>query len=396
MAFHGLCPREQAERLEPKFLNKQFATKSTDRPAADRQYPQKSDDFRTQFERDYTRIIHSRAFRRLRHKTQVFIDPLNDHICTRLEHSLIVASISRTISKALGLNNELVAAISMGHDLGHAPFGHEGERCLDELAKERGLAFGHEIHSLRVVDRLEGMYRQHPGLNLTFAVRDGIACHYGEKVEQKLSPDRKKRPSRLNRPQVGDRPATLEGCVVRFADVVAYLGRDLEDAMMADVRIVTKDQLPRLVRRELGSDNRSIMGSLIGDIVANSKGDYIALGDTAFKALLALMKFNYERIYTSPEVKERFRQIQRAMRFMFEEEVAKLIATAKKKGEEDKRLFAGNCEYWVGVLRLFLTQDIRDWRQEKTAQLAIDFIAGMTDSFFIRAFQEMFLPYGTV
>jgi len=394
MAIRGRCPREQAENLEPEFLGK-FATKSTDMPAARREYPQNPDRFRTEFDRDYTRIVHCRAFRRLRHKTQVFIDPLNDHICTRLEHSLLVASVSRTISKALRLNNELVAAIAVGHDLGHAPFGHEGERCLADLAKDHGLNFAHELHSLRVVDRLERMYEKHPGLNLTFAVRDGIACHYGEKVKQKLRPDRKKRPTRLNRPQVGGRPATLEGCVVRLADVVAYLGRDLEDAMMADVSIVTKNQLPPIVRRDLGSDNRSIIGSLIGDIVANSTGDFIALSNSGMKALLALKKFNNERIYSSPKVKERFRQIQLAMRVMFGE-VAKLIAAAKKKGEKDKRLFAGNREYWVDVLRLFLTQDIRDWRQEKPAQLAVDFIAGMTDSFFIRAFQEMFLPYGTV
>jgi len=195
------CPREQAEALEPHFLNK-FATKSTDLPAASREYEQKPDKFRTEFDRDYTRILHSRAFRRLRHKTQVFIDPLNDHICTRLEHSLLVASVSRTISKALGLNNELVAAIAVGHDLGHAPFGHEGERCLGILAKDNGLRFEHEPHSLRVVDRLERMYKEHPGLNLTFAVRDGIACHCGEKIDQRLSPDRKKQSVNLEDPKV--------------------------------------------------------------------------------------------------------------------------------------------------------------------------------------------------
>lgn len=396
MAGTARCPRKKAEELEPEFLSK-FATKSTDLPAASRQYPLEPDEFRTQFDRDYTRILHSRAFRRLRHKTQVFIDPLNDHICTRLEHSLLVASVSRTISKALGLNNELVAAIAVGHDLGHAPFGHEGERCLGKLAEGKRLRFEHEPHSLRVVDRLERMYKAYPGLNLTFAVRDGIACHCGEMPDQRLSPDRKKQPASLNRTKVGKRPATLEGCVVRFADVVAYLGRDLEDAMMADVGIVTKKQIPSVVKRVLGDDNRSIMGSLIGDIVANSKGDYIAMSDRAMKALLVLKDFNYEEIYESLKVKERFRQIHKAMGFMFGE-IVMLIADAQKNGVDDKGLFAGrrDKENWVEVLYLFLTEDIQDWRQEKPAQLAVDFIAGMTDSFFIRAFQEMFLPYGTV
>jgi dGTPase len=396
MASTAGCPRKQAEELELKFLKK-FATKSTDLPAASREYSQKPDEFRTQFDRDYTRILHSRAFRRLRHKTQVFIDPLNDHICTRLEHSLLVASVSRTISKALGLNNELVAAISVGHDLGHAPFGHEGERCLGKLAKENGLRFEHEPHSLRVIDRLERMYKEHPGLNLTFAVRDGIACHCGEEIDQRLSPDRKKQPASLNNPTVAMQPATLEGCVVRFADVVAYLGRDLEDAMMAGVRIVKKGQIPPVVKRVLGVDNRSIMGALIGDIAANSNGDCIAMSDRKMKALLALKDFNNEAIYKSPKVKERFRQIHKAMGFMFDE-IVMLIADAQKNGVDDKGLFAGrrDKENWVEVLYLFLTEDIQEWRREKPAQLTVDFIAGMTDAFFIRAFQEMFLPYGTV
>jgi len=395
MAFHGLCPRERAERLEPDFL-KQFATKSTDRPAVDRQYPQKPDDFRTQFERDYTRIIHSRAFRRLRHKTQVFIDPLNDHICTRLEHSLIVASISRTISKALGLNNELVAAISMGHDLGHAPFGHEGERCLDELAKKRGLAFGHEIHSLRVVDRLEGMYEQHPGLNLTFAVRDGIASHCGEAFEQNLVPNRLKRPAALRRAGKPDSPGTLEGCIVRMADKVAYLGRDLEDAMLTGVQFVRPRDVPRAVRKVLGRSNREIVGSLIRDIVNHSVDrDGLALGDDVYEAMIELRDFNYKRIYQNDVVIAKFKQIRRAITFTFEE-VEELIRKTRRRGEDDKVLFPKREEVCVDVLRDFLVNDVRQWRTENPPQLALDFLAGMTDSFFIRSFQELFLPYGTV
>ena len=157
------CPRELSEDQEAIYLSPR-ATKATDPFLALRQHPQAKDPFRTEFERDYTRIIHCRAFRRLRHKTQVFISPKNDHLCTRLEHSLHVASISRTVSTALGLNKELVAAIAVGHDLGHAPFGHCGEACLRRLARRHGVRFAHELQSLRVIDQLESPYASHRGL----------------------------------------------------------------------------------------------------------------------------------------------------------------------------------------------------------------------------------------
>ena len=309
------CPRAKSEALEPKYLAP-FATKSTDHPAASRAHRVVDCDYRTQFERDYTRIIHSRAFRRLRHKTQVFVDPRNDHICTRLEHSLHVASVARTISKALELNNDLVAAISIGHDLGHAPFGHEGERRLRELATAHDITFHHELHSLRVVDRLERMYDGHPGLNLTFAVRDGVACHCGEEFKAQLCPDRDKKPEDLRSVRLGDLPATPEGCVVRCADKVAYLGRDLEDAITVD--IISRDEIPQQVQDVLGSDNREIIGALIGDIVSTSGSDSIGFSPPVYEAVKTLMDFNYTRIYSDQEkVTSRFKQVHDAMAFMF-------------------------------------------------------------------------------
>ncbi|HET6442905.1 MAG TPA: dNTP triphosphohydrolase [Phycisphaerae bacterium] len=391
------CPREKSESLEPEFLEA-GATKSTDHPASDRQYPIEPDQFRTAFERDYTRILHSRAFRRLRHKTQVFVDPRNDHICTRLEHSLYVASVSRTISKALGLNNDLVAAISLGHDLGHAPFGHEGEKCLQELANQNSISFQHELHSLRVIDKIERMYPEHPGLNLTFAVRDGIACHCGEKFEQRIAPDRNKRPKNLNAAALADRPATTEGCVVRFADKIAYLGRDLEDAIT--VGILTRNKIPDAIRNTLGRDNSAIIGAMIGDVIQNSDDNGIAMSDKVHQASLALKSLNEKRIYSDPKVvRSRFGQIEKAMRFMFDE-LLNFINEAKSKGSgsalfcEDKR--KSRNLVCLDVLHEFLATDIQSWETEKPAQLVVDFIAGMTDSFFIRSFEELFLPRSAV
>ena len=392
-----LCPREASESLEPSFL-KPGATKSTDTPATERQYSLEKDDFRTEFERDYTRILHSRAFRRLRHKTQVFVDPRNDHICTRLEHSLYVASVSRTISKALGLNNDLVAAISIGHDLGHPPFGHEGEKCLQKMARRQKIRFRHELHSLRVVDKIERMYTSHPGLNLTFAVRDGIACHCGEKFEQTIEPDRKKCPESLDTVTLADRPATTESCVVRFADKIAYLGRDLEDAIA--VGMLKRNEIPPIVKKVLGDDNSSIIGALIGDVIHNSSENLVSMSSEVHEATLALKEFNEARIYLDDTVvRTCFGQIEKAMGFLFEH-LLDLVQQAKSEGSS-KVLLAKDKQPRRGlvclrVLHEFLTEDIQSWEEEEPAQLVVDFIAGMTDSFFIRSFEDLFLPRSSV
>jgi len=243
------------EQHERQFLDGR-AAHSGDQRLVEREYPQEPDEFRSEFQRDYTRIIHSRAFRRLRQKTQVFISPRNDHLCTRLEHSLHVASVATTIARALRLNEDLVQAIAVGHDLGHAPFGHAGERVLDVLAKKKDLSFAHELHGLRVVDKLDSPYENHVGLNLTFAVRDGIVCHYGEGFEKELRPDQDKAPSCLTKTVRGQsRPTTLEGCVVRWADKIAYLGRDLEDAIT--LKLLDEVEVPDEVKTAMGTRNRA-------------------------------------------------------------------------------------------------------------------------------------------
>lgn len=389
------CPRRTAEDLEGGYLG-EHATRSTDPRAIARLHPYTPDEFRTEFERDYTRIIHSRPFRRLRHKTQVFIHPRNDHICTRLEHSLHVASVARTIAKALGLNAELANAIAVGHDLGHAPFGHEGERCLKKLAEDHHMTgFQHELHSLQVVDQLESPYwdgRRFRGLNLTFAVRDGIACHYGEGFEQKLEPDLQRNTIQVSEIEPGHtRPATLEGCVVRWADKVAYLGRDLEDAYT--IGIVTPEDVPQDVKKLLGTENGHIIGNLIRDIVSQSYGhNYIAVSKPICDALESLYVFSNETIYGSREVTAHFKQIGKAMETMFGE-LCSLVDDAR--GDTDGSLLPCRKGWCIDILRGFLEKDIRTWRDEETPQLVLDFMAGMTDAFFIEAFKELFLPCAT-
>jgi len=391
----GCCPRRTAEEMEPKFLSP-LAAKSRDARAS-RLHEYHPDDFRTEFERDYTRILHSKAFRRLRHKTQVFISPRNDHLCTRIEHSLYVASISRTISKALRLNNELVAAISIGHDLGHAPFGHHGERVLDKIAKEHGINSGHFWHeqqSLRVVDLLEpGSDRPRDaapsapaGLNLTLPVRDGIACHYGENLERELRPDRLKKHVLLQRDR--DKPCTLEGCVVRCADIISYLGRDLEDGMT--VGLVKENLIPKIVRELLGTTNRTVIARLVHDLCRNRDDDTdaICFSQDVVQAAQQLKDFNNQHIYQSDIVRRHFGLLDYAIRMMFDELTQKVL----KHADDLDGLKQNSSPTHVHVLHEFLTRDLGLASiAEKDAPIhVLDYIAGMTDNFFLDTFSEMF------
>ena len=230
-----------------------------------------SSDIRNPYERDVGRIIFSQSFRRLKHKTQVFFNPTNDHICSRLEHVLYVYYISSTIGKALNLNIDLIQAIALGHDIGHAPFGHSGERILNKCLKQKepDRFFEHEAHGIRVVDLLESRNGE-TGLNLTFEVRDGIVSHCGETYnEYVLKPLRDKTEAQISNKPEKDRtaPATLEGCVVRFADKIAYVGRDVEDARRAGIIGGTGEFLPDSVTDRLGNTNAETINILVGDII---------------------------------------------------------------------------------------------------------------------------------
>lgn len=271
----------------------------------------RKDDVRSEFARDYTRILHSLAYRRLKHKTQVFFNIDNDHICTRMEHVAHVESVSSTIAKYLGLNHELTKAIAIGHDLGHAPFGHQGETVLSALMqKYLGEKFWHEKNGLRLADKidlLEDNYKEYQNMKLTYAVRDGIISHCGEVDENGLRPrDELMDLQYFERPGQYQ-PATWEGCVVKIADKIAYIGRDIEDAIC--LGFLDEKVKKRLVRMAQEHDEKSInttviMHNLIIDICKNSSPDNgICLSDRFLNQLNELKSFNYDYIYNHKRLK---------------------------------------------------------------------------------------------
>jgi len=268
----------------------------------------KSDDIRNEFSRDYNRILHCNAYRRLKHKTQVFYGTRNDHICTRIEHVHHVAAISTTIAQELGLNTDLVSAIALGHDIGHAPFGHEGEKILSKLSMDGGKPkFWHEQNSLIVADKIEtlsGLDGKRRNLNLTYAVRDGLVSHCGEVDENGLKP----RDEAINlydilRPNQYA-PYTWEACVVKIADKIAYLGRDIEDALR--LKILDNEQIDELrdtLMANFGSkiekvNTTNLVHGFILDLVEHSAPETgLAFSDDYFQLMNNIKKFNYRHIY---------------------------------------------------------------------------------------------------
>lgn len=269
------------------------------------------DDVRSPFARDYTRILHSAAYRRLKHKTQVFCNIENDHICTRMEHVAHVESVSQTIARNLGLNDELTRAISAGHDLGHSPFGHQGEAIISRLSeKYLGRKFWHEKNGLRFVDDielLEDNYKKRRNLNLTYAVRDGIISHCGEVDENGLKPRRELMDLAEFENPGQYQPATWEGCVVKISDKIAYIGRDIEDAI--DLGILdntTRNELLNMARaHDVNVLNTTvIMHNLIIDICENSSPEKgICLSQRFLEQMNSLKDFNYKYIYGHERLK---------------------------------------------------------------------------------------------
>ena len=282
-----------------------------------RKYPlyNRNTDIRSDFERDYTRIIHSNSYRRLKHKTQVFFSPENDHICTRIEHVTHVESISYTIANYLGLNTELTKAIAVSHDLGHSPFGHAGEKILSEFSRaDLGYPFWHEKNGLEFVDfveLLENHKRYKQNLNLTYAVRDGIISHCGEIDENCLKPRDEfidlsdyKTPNQYS-------PYTWEGCVVKISDKISYIGRDIEDAITIGILDNHLDELYELLNytnSDKEINNTIIINYLISDLCENSSPDKgLCFSEDAFSLLNKIKAFNYKHIYFSERVKPSIR-----------------------------------------------------------------------------------------
>lgn len=377
----------------------------------------RSDDVRSEFVRDYTRILHSSAYRRLKHKTQVFFNINNDHICTRMEHVGHVCSVSSNIARNLGLNEELTLAIALGHDLGHAPFGHQGESLLNQLSQQYlGNRFWHEANGLHFVDQIELLkdnYGYSRNLDLTYAVRDGIISHCGEIDQNGLFPRDISVPIDAFDAPGKYQASTWEGCVVKLADKIAYIGRDIEDASrLGFLNQEDEQQLLKLARAydEQVMNTTVIMHNLIIDVCKNSSPEKgIALSESANQQLNQVKRFNYQHIYQHPRL---------APFIHYSELIIQEIFTVLLSFYQERDLWAA-----IENHRRFtptLSNSFGDWlacycdpeivpnskrklaeqcKNEKifgrldTEQLyiqaVIDYISGMTDRFAIQIFQEL-------
>ncbi|MDC7230499.1 MAG: HD domain-containing protein [Sphaerochaetaceae bacterium] len=347
---------------------------------------EKTEDVRGPYYRDTTAIIHSSPFRRLKHKTQVFFAPSNDHICTRMEHCLHVSSIASTICKGLGLDSEIAWAIGMGHDLGHTPFGHTGEKILSVKMQEAGfLPFEHEVNSLRVVDFLTSHGK---GLNLTYAVRDGIACHNGEQLVQSIMPTFTVRDLDQITSRKGLIPATYEGAVVRFSDTIAYLGRDFEDACR--LGIITEGQLPQKVSRMIGKRNADIIDTLVSDVIEHSNEKVgISFSDEVFPAVQEMIKFNYRSIYKSPMLEGYERYFNRLFTLILDY-LNFLLGTYGYREElyvQEKNMLAMGFYH-----HLMDMHEAYEERDGNTSRLIYDYVAGMSDNFCLDCANEILKP----
>ena len=329
--------REELERLEHKRLNPlaTFSDRSTGRP---RPEPEREEDVRTCFQRDTDRVVHSKAFRRLMHKTQVFLRPEGDHYRTRMTHTLEVTRIAKTITRALGLNEDLAEAIAMGHDLGHTPFGHAGEAALTECW---GKPFRHNEQSLRVVDCLE---KDGQGLNLCNEVRMGILGHTGPYI-----------------------PETLEGQIVRRSDQIAYVNHDIDDAIRAG--ILSPEDIPGDIAAILGGNQRDRINTLVCDAIRVSReAGAIQMTPQVEKALADLRSFMFERVYRNPVAKGEERKAKAMLQRLFEYYV--------KHPEELPEDFQPQLSF------------------DGMERTVCDYIAGMTDNYAVWKFNEIFVPTG--
>jgi len=337
--------RVAQEEFEEQYLSP-YASKSNQSKGRKRE-ERSSCLLRTDFQRDRDRIIHSKAFRRLKHKTQVFIAPFGDHYRTRLTHTLEVSQIARTISRALRLNEDLTEAISLGHDLGHTPFGHTGEEALNDVYPG---GFRHNEQSLRVVDKLEG----EGGLNLTWEVRDGILNHSQDK-------------EKILDPQSKTKPHTLEGEVVKVADALAYVNHDIDDALRA--KIIKKSDLPQQPLKILGRTHRERINTLVQDIVERSwQTPHLIMGITVLNAFNELRDFMYEKVYLSSLLSDEVRKAYRIIRELY--------------------------NFYLNKTHLFPVFLRENVNKEGPERITVDYIAGMTDRFALDIYEKYFIPKG--
>lgn len=364
---------------ERESLFSPHATRSAD---AIRRKNKRPGDIRTPFSRDADRIIHTRAYTRYIDKTQVFYLVENDHITHRVIHVQLVSKIARTIGRSLRLNEDLIEAVALGHDIGHIPYGHFGEKCLSDLCVEHGIGrFTHNVESIRFLDQIEDQ-------DLTLQVLDGILCHNGESNDLRISPQPCRSWAEFDGKVAGyasgdrmDPPATLEGCVVKFADTIAYIGRDLQDAQEVGL-IEGPGEIPPACRDVLGADNRAIIDTLIRDLIKNSESDreaYVSYSSQVEQALIALRDFSREQVYENPKLIAEREKIVFMYRVLFEK-----YLEAVEAGRHSSRVFEEFIDSpWVS----------RDYaRTTPPAGLVRDYISGMTDRYFQKRFEECVIP----
>ena len=348
-----------------------YACKSSD---AIRLFP-KEEDIRPAFFHDTDTIIHSNSYARYMGKTQVYSFKNNDHISRRMLHVQLVSKIARTIGRCLNLNEDLIEAIGLGHDIGHTPIGHVGEKILNEISmKELGIPFMHNLQSVRNYMYIE---REGNGCNLTIQVLDGMMCHNGEKLEEIYEPVSKTKEEFLKDFEEASksssyasqiRPMTLEGCVVRISDVIAYIGRDIEDAITLGK--LNREDIPKNIKEVLGDNNREIINSIVLDIVKNSYGkNSIVLGKDVFNALNELLNYNYKNIYDFANTKEDLAYYKEGINKLFYYYLDDL--NNNNEGSQIYKDFLSNMN----------KEYIENTDNKK---IVIDYISGMTDAYFIR------------
>jgi dGTPase len=329
--------------------------------------------YRQSYSLDTDRILHSLAYARYIDKTQVFSLIRNDHISHRVLHVQLVSKIARTIGRFLGLNEDLIEAIALGHDIGHTPFGHDGERYLADLCRANGIGyFLHNVQSIQFLDKVE---RKGQGWNLCLQTLDGILCHDGEIHNQALDPEINKTfesfeneiAQKKSDPSYPLTPMTLEGCVVRMADTIAYIGRDVEDAIR--LKLIDRSEIPAPVRQVLGDTNGTIVYHLVTDILQNSSGKpYIAFGEPVSDVLKQLKAFNMDRIYKNPVIKRHSQTIKGLFEYLFQRYLGDL-----QQGIESSKIFS----------RFLEDMSAEYLDRHRPAEIVRDFIAGMTDRYFL-------------
>ncbi len=338
-------------------------------------------DFRTPFSRDVDRILYSLSFQRYMDKTQVFSFKENDHLTKRMIHVLYVSKIARTIGRALGLNEDLIEAGALGHDLGHTPFGHVGEAILNEISLRAGCGyFNHNVHSVRLLMNIENYGN---GKNITLQTLDAILCHNGELVMGKYEPKWNKTKDDFLRDYertYKDKntsfqliPMTLEGCVVRISDLIAYLGRDIDDAIR--MKLLTWEDVPNNITSVLGKSNKEIVNSIVTDVINNSLGkNYIKLSNEVFEAIKNLKDFNYKNIYYKAYTEEEKQNLKVMLNTLYNAYINDL----NNNNEESN------------IIKSYLSNMSDEYKNNNSKErIVIDYIAGMTDDYTLKEYNKI-------